>query len=412
MTSIAPGAIDFDLRIKKCTKCGEMLSFESFYKSSKAKSGLASSCKFCSRKKLGINSSFVPSSKSFFIDLERKIKECSSCGLILPFSNFYTRSKTKLGMSLKCIDCYYKDKGRPRKKRKRSNCKIDYENELKECSKCFKMLSFNSFHKTTGNRVGLHSMCKECVLEEGKKERNSNRPKCLVDYEKELKECSLCRKMLSFDSFYKYGRSKSGLSPRCKICVSISNGYKSVRSSKCKIDYENELKECSMCKEMLPFVKFNKASGNNKLGISAKCSMCTRKHFHSRINSKIAKNFRERVRLACKNNAKAGSILDYLRCSIEFFKKYLEERFYDHPETGEKMTWDNYGKEYYNGCKSWNIDHILPLVSFDLTDENQLKAAVSYTNTQPLWEEHNLSKSDSLEWSLVGGKNVSSSGNE
>ena len=53
------------------------------------------------------------------------------------------------------------------------------------------------------------------------------------------------------------------------------------------------------------------------------------------------------------------------------------------------MTWDNWGK----GKDKWNIDHIIPLDSFNLSDREQLLKAVHYTNLQPMWEPENTSKS-------------------
>lgn len=48
------------------------------------------------------------------------------------------------------------------------------------------------------------------------------------------------------------------------------------------------------------------------------------------------------------------------------------------------MSWENHGE--------WHIDHILPLASFDLTDEQQAAKACHYTNLQPLWASENMSK--------------------
>lgn len=48
------------------------------------------------------------------------------------------------------------------------------------------------------------------------------------------------------------------------------------------------------------------------------------------------------------------------------------------------MSWDNYGE--------WEIDHIKPCCSFDLSlPENQL-ACFNYQNTRPLWRVDNLDK--------------------
>jgi len=68
--------------------------------------------------------------------------------------------------------------------------------------------------------------------------------------------------------------------------------------------------------------------------------------------------------------------------------KHLEPQFYDHPKTGEKMTFDNHG--FYG----WHIDHIVPL-STAKTEEDIIKLC-HYTNLQPLWAEENLSKSSKI----------------
>lgn len=96
------------------------------------------------------------------------------------------------------------------------------------------------------------------------------------------------------------------------------------------------------------------------------------------INFKLGCYLRTRLYIAIKRNFKSGSAVRDLGCSIPELKLHLESQF----QPG--MTWDNYGK--------WHIDHINPLVTFDLTDREQLLDAVHFTNLQPLWASENLHK--------------------
>ena len=96
------------------------------------------------------------------------------------------------------------------------------------------------------------------------------------------------------------------------------------------------------------------------------------------INYKLLCTLRKRISKLVRRNQKAGSAIADLMMSISNFKIYLEERFYPNPETGEMMSWENYGKK-------WHIDHIIPLASFDLTNRQQFLQACHYINLQPLW---------------------------
>jgi hypothetical protein len=101
---------------------------------------------------------------------------------------------------------------------------------------------------------------------------------------------------------------------------------------------------------------------------------------------KLRNNLRKRLYMSIRRNAKAGSAVVDLGCSIPELKAHLESKFHPHPVTGEAMTWENWSR-----C-GWHIDHVVALAKFDLTDRDQFLQAVNYKNLQPLWAEANLKK--------------------
>lgn len=173
------------------------------------------------------------------------------------------------------------------------------------------------------------------------------------------------------------------------------------------------MKSCISCKELKNLDNFRLIkSSNGKIYRRSVCGQCRdksgskekrlarhKRHNDKRLKTKIYKDYRtkyektkyhtdpiyklrfilrRRFRCALKNNSKKGSAVKFLGCSIQFFKEYIQNKFI------ENMTWENHGQ--------WHLDHIKPLSSFNLLDENDLKLALHYTNYQPLWAKDNLSK--------------------
>jgi hypothetical protein len=100
------------------------------------------------------------------------------------------------------------------------------------------------------------------------------------------------------------------------------------------------------------------------------------------ITYKLKGNLRNRLYHALKAQvaSKSFSTLTYIGCSLEEYKKYIESLWLP------GMSWENWTTD------GWHIDHIVPLTSFNLLDEEELQKAFHYTNTQPLWAEDNLRK--------------------
>jgi len=97
------------------------------------------------------------------------------------------------------------------------------------------------------------------------------------------------------------------------------------------------------------------------------------------INYRLMWLLRSRIIIAIKKQlgSKAYKTIELLGCSIQTAREYIEKQFKD------GMTWENHGE--------WEIDHKIPLSSFDLTKSEEQKKAFHYTNLQPLsWKENRI----------------------
>jgi hypothetical protein len=76
---------------------------------------------------------------------------------------------------------------------------------------------------------------------------------------------------------------------------------------------------------------------------------------------------------------KKQKTMHYFGCTTEELKAHLQSKF----QPG--MTWENHGPV-------WEVDHIVPCDSFDLTDDYQVRLCNHYTNLQPLFKHLNRRK--------------------
>lgn len=70
-------------------------------------------------------------------------------------------------------------------------------------------------------------------------------------------------------------------------------------------------------------------------------------------------------------------------CSGQFFKEYIEAQF--KPE----MNWENHGSY-------WELDHTIPIMSFDVKIKSEMLKAFHYSNCKPLKKFDNRSKGDKM----------------
>lgn len=103
---------------------------------------------------------------------------------------------------------------------------------------------------------------------------------------------------------------------------------------------------------------------------------------------------RKRVIKLVKRGDKAAPTFEMLGCTAAQFIAHIERQWM------KGMTWANHGV----GRGKWNIDHIIPCASFDLTKREQMRC-FHYTNLRPLWGRTNIRKGDSTpaihQWALL-----------
>ena len=75
-----------------------------------------------------------------------------------------------------------------------------------------------------------------------------------------------------------------------------------------------------------------------------------------------------------------GHAVTDLGCTLPEFIAHIERQW------TSGMTWGNWSTH------GWHLDHMRPLASFDLSDREQCKAALHFTNYQPLWAADNVAK--------------------
>lgn len=178
------------------------------------------------------------------------------------------------------------------------------------------------------------------------------------------KFCPTCKAIKDVSDFHRNKARYDGLSSICKICKSYAKkSYKLKNRDK---------------------ISAQRRQYEERNGTQAKKYLKIKERMNLDLSFRLKVLLRGRLSKAVVGNAKSGSAVSDLGCSIQHLKLHLE-LFWD-----EGMSWTNYG----NGVGKWNIDHIVPLTNFDLSDRGQFLEANNYLNLQPLWYLDNISKSN------------------
>lgn len=177
----------------------------------------------------------------------------------------------------------------------------------------------------------------------------------------EGKWCGICGDWKSLAQFGGHTSTWDRLDNRCKDC----EAERSLR-------YYHKNRETINTKRKTP--EFRKS-------FNAYWKKYNRKKLNTDINYRLKRILRSQVGDILTGRKKHRRTLELLGCSTEGLRDHLEKQF----KPG--MTWDNHGQP------GWEIDHIRPCASFDLSDPAQQAKCFHYTNLQPLWGPDNWAKS-------------------
>lgn len=158
----------------------------------------------------------------------------------------------------------------------------------------------------------------------------------------------------------------------CKQCH-ITKDISEFTYRKTRNVYDSQCKKCNKIRE-----RDRRAKNGNT--INAKRRLIKKP---KTIQQKMKQSLRKRLNILVKNRGKINLYSDLLGCDISFLMKWFEYIF--QLDNHLNMTWSNYGIK-------WQIDHVSPCASFDLTIKENQKRCFHWTNLCPVLKRYNLSK--------------------
>lgn len=213
-----------------------------------------------------------------------------------------------------------------------------------------------------------------------------------------MKKCNACLGSFVLSNFHIKRSSSDGYNNVCKGCKKIKNDMFYQNNKTSKLQYQKDYRENN--KEIVDAYKkeYNKTYSplyyrNNKDKILKYNHQYHTDKMKTDENFKIKKLLRSRFHHALKNGHKMKSVIELVGCSIEEFKLYIESLFL--PE----MNWENHGDV-------WEVDHILPCASFDLTMLEEQKLCFHHLNHHPLFKTTEIAKSLGYN-NIIGNRNKS-----
>lgn len=384
-----------DERCKQFKGCGKLKNIEEFvvegerYEKSMRKH-ICTDCYDLYLESLEILNKYQREHKGLYEDvlndLVFELKTCLVCNYTKR-RRYFSQFGRKNGLKPHCND---------------KNCVENYEKKsyehviLKKCNKC--NIVYRPYYFQEGS-----DECYTCKLADDIENEDAEIEEKLEDGHKRC--YGFCKKILPITDMAVHTRRGEKISYRgiCKKCYKLKNKDPTLVRNSDRLKIDNELcKNCSSCNEWLTENNFSTLNSQpDKLNIYCKnCSRIKTNQYRDENRERYRETerkrrkwrrdndpefhlmdvMRSRMMHAMKGDLKSDRTFNLIGCSVGKLREYIENQFRD------GMTWENFGE--------WQVDHIKPCASFNLTIPEQQRKCFNYKNLQPLWANENRFKSD------------------
>lgn len=328
---------------KQCSKCEQIKNHIYFNKRSASPDGFTPSCKECNKQYL--KSKRDRNKEANKNRIVYKSKKCSHCDIKREAKFFYKKTSAHDGLSYYCKPCSYnKDQIIIAKNKAKNLDRVIYNPQI--CIGCDIFKPSDDYFKNNSSKSGLHSKCKQCVLD-WKKKRLENLNPALGQ------ACKTCNKYKDASNFWLAIPTKTNLYPDCINCCKIkASNYRPRRRELKKQRYRND-----------PIFRLSS-------------------NIQSVISKSITNSFIPKRGLNLQKR-----VLDYLPYTIDELKNHIESLW------KPWMNWKNYGK-YNKAHNTWQIDHIFPQskLPYNSMDDLNFLKCWSLSNLRPLETIANIKK--------------------
>ena len=170
--------------------------------------------------------------------------------------------------------------------------------------------------------------------------------------DEDLWRCCKCEKDCLKTNFQKSKNMSDGLHPQCIYCRKVYYNENREKTRK----YYSENRD-----------KIRKTFSENRDQINTRMNEYFKNRIRTDVNFRLIRNTRRRIDHALNDKSKSSSTKEILGIDTDTYKLWIE--FQMAPE----MNWSNI-----------EIDHVKPISSFDISDDEQLKEAFNWRNAQLL----------------------------